>query len=306
MIRRGRERRVAAVILAAAVVLAGNVVACGPSGTPSAPSGRLMVITTTTVFADIVKGVGGDRVDVHSIIPAGVGPEDFEPRPDDARALDGAALIVSNGVGLDDFLDDLLSANAGVTAPRLVLGDGIPAIDVAGEPNPHFWLDPSLVVTYYLPAIARALTAIDPAGAADYETHRTAYADAITALDGELQAQVATLPAASRKLVTFHDAFPYFARHFGFELIGIVVANPGQEASAGEIVSLIKTIRAAGVHAIFGESQSNPSLAETVAQESGVARVVTTMYNDALGPSPADTYVGLLRWDMDQITAALR
>ena len=141
---------------------------------PTRPT--LSVVATTTVFADIVRNVGGERVTVTSIIPAGVGPEDYEPKPDDAKKLAGAELIVSNGVGLDDFLDKLVTAAGEGGAPRLVLGDGIPTIDVDGEPNPHFWLDPSLVASHYVPAIAAALTKLDPAGAATYAANAAAYA----------------------------------------------------------------------------------------------------------------------------------
>src|SRR5215213_3237718 len=134
------------------------LVACGsPAGTPgglsasrvSPDSDAIRVATTTTVFADILSAVGGRRAAVRSIIPSGVGPEDYEPKPDDARSLADAQLIVSNGVGLDDFLDRLLTAGGGGSTPQLVLGDGIPAINVDALPNPHFWLDPSIVKTDY-------------------------------------------------------------------------------------------------------------------------------------------------------------
>ena len=206
----------------------------------------LQVVATTTVLADIVANVGGDRVTVRSIIPPGVGPEDYEPKPDDARALDGADLIVSNGVGLDDFLDGLVEAN-GNDAPRLVLGDGIPTITVDGVPNPHMWLDPTIVAERYVPAIEAKLTEIDPAGAATYRAN----ASGVCRRDrrrwtAELMAEVETIPAASRKLVTFHDAFPYFARHYGFELVGVILGSPGQEPSAGELAALVDTVKAAG------------------------------------------------------------
>ena len=143
-----RASRVVVAALAAVLLL----VACQPGSSPSPASGALKVVATTTVFADIVQNVGGARVSVTSIVPPGVGPEDYEPKPDDARKLTDAALIISNGVGLDNFLDRLLTSIGG-SAPRLVLGEGIPTIDVDGEPNPHFWLDPTLVKQYYLPAI---------------------------------------------------------------------------------------------------------------------------------------------------------
>jgi ABC-type Zn uptake system ZnuABC Zn-binding protein ZnuA len=268
-------------------------------------SGLLRIVTTTTVFADIVQNVAGERASVTSIIPPGVGPEDYEPKPDDARKLAGANLIVSNGVGLDDFLDRLLSSTGG-QAPRLVLGDGIPTLTVDGETNPHFWLDPTLVKQYYLPAITSRLSDLDPAGKPTYEANSAAYGQRLDALDRELKSRVDEIAPENRKLVTFHDAFPYFARHFGFELVGVVLDNVGQEPSASELAMLVQKVKAAHVKAVFSEAQFSPRLSQTLADEAGVSRVVTTLYNDALGPAPADTYLGLMRWNVDQIVSALR
>jgi zinc/manganese transport system substrate-binding protein/manganese/iron transport system substrate-binding protein len=294
--------------LAACLAVPFALVACGPGGANGSPSsiGRLKVVTTTTVFADIVRNVGGDRVAVSSIIPPGVGPEDFEPKPADAKLLSDAKLVVSNGVGLDDFLDGLLASGSGGTTPRLVLGVGIPTLTENGEQNPHFWLDPSLVNQYYVPRIAAKLAEIDPTGKATFDANATAYAASIAALDEELKADVEAIPPANRKLVTFHDAFPYFARHFGFELVGVILQNPGQEPTAAELAALIDRVKSTGVKAVFSEAQFNPSLSETLAREAGIRRVVTTLYTDSLGPSPADSYLGLMRWDVDQIVAALR
>jgi len=272
----------------------------------SAGSAAVRVVATTTVFADIVQNVGGSRVAATSIIPPGVGPEDFEPKPDDAKKIVDAQLIVSNGVGLDDFLDRLLASGSGGTTPRLVLGDGIPVIAVDGQPNPHFWLDPSLVKQYYLPAIAAKLKQLDPAGAATYDANVAAYGAKLDALDTELEGKVAEIPEANRKLVTFHDAFPYFARHYGFELVGVVLANVGQEPTAADLAALVSKVKAAHVKAVFSEAQFSPKLSQTLADEAGIRTVVTTLYNDALGPAPADTYLGLMRWNVDQIVAALK
>ena len=280
--------------------------ACGSGARSSAArSGALSVVATTTVFADIVRNVGGDRVSVDSIIPAGAGPEDYEPKPDDARKLADADLIVSNGVGLDDFLNRLIDAAGDESAPRLVLGDGIPTISVNGEPNPHFWLDPSLVVDHYLPAITAALTRLDPNGTAAYAANSAAYAAEVRNLDAANKARIETIPPANRKLVTFHDAFPYFAAHYGFELVGAIVANVGQEPTASELASLVMTVKAAGVKAVFSEAQFSPELARTLAEEAGVTRVVTTLYNDTLGPPPADTYLTMMEWNVNEIVKAL-
>src|SRR6185369_10712781 len=112
---------------------------------------------------------------------------------------------------------------------------------------PHFWLDPTLVKSDYLPKIVTALSAIAPADAATFQTNAAAYGTQLDALDAELKAKVDAIPVANRKLVTFHDAFPYFARHFGFELIGVVVANVGQEPNAAELAALVEKVKAAHV-----------------------------------------------------------
>ena len=303
--RSSRRAAILTSIVAASIVLTACVPARAAIG-PSADPDALRVTATTTVLADIVKSVGGTRTSVQSIVPPGVGPEDYEPRPADARAIADAQLLVSNGVGLEAFLDRLIRSAGGDDAPRLVLGDGIPAIEVDGEPNPHFWLDPTIVRDDWLPKIVNALSAAAPADRATFEANAAAYAKELTALDAELAAQVATIPPANRKLVTFHDAFPYFARHFGFELVGVVLANVGQEPTAADLANLVDRVRAANVPAVFSEAQFNPKLAQTLADEAGVHRVVTTLYNDALGPPPADTYPGMMRWNMQQIVDALR
>jgi ABC-type Zn uptake system ZnuABC Zn-binding protein ZnuA len=311
-VRLGRSQARLALLLAVILIAFGcGQERPGSSGAPasaasSVDADALRVVTTTTVFADIVRAVGGSRASVRSIIPPGVGPEDYEPKPADARALADARLIVSNGVGLDDFLDRLLSSTGSGGAARLVLGEGIPTIDVDGEPNPHFWLDPTIVKTSYLPKIVDALSMLDPAHRSTFEANAAGYGKQLDDLDAELKAEVATIPAANRKLVTFHDAFPYFARHFGFDLVGVILPNVGQEPTASDLAALVAKVKAAHVHAVFSEAQFNPKLAQTLADEAGISSVVTTLYNDALGPPPADSYPGMMRWNVEHIVDALK
>ncbi|HEX8938811.1 MAG TPA: metal ABC transporter substrate-binding protein [Candidatus Limnocylindrales bacterium] len=305
--RARRPRGRAAIALAAALVMAlAGCTRAGGNGTPggSGGGGPVRVVTTISILADIVRHVGGDRVSVTSIVPAGVGPEDYEPRPDDARALASARLVVSNGVGLDDFLQRLLDAGSGGDAARAVLGQAIPTIDTDGRPNPHFWLDPTLVARYYVDTLVTALGQVDPAGAATYRANGAAFAAELARLDAELQAKVATIPPADRRLVTDHDAFPYFARHYGLTLEGVVLPNVGQDPTAADMAALVGRIRSLGIKAVFAESQFNPKLAQTLADEAGV-KVVATLYSDTLGPPPADTYEGLLRYDVEQVVAGL-
>ena len=127
-----RFSRISSLRAVLVVVLAVAIAGCGTGGGSTPGADGLKVVTTTTVFADIVQNVGGSRVSASSIIPPGVGPEDYEPKPDDAKKLADAKLIVSNGVGLDDFLNDLLASGTGGETPHLVLGDGIPVMTVDG------------------------------------------------------------------------------------------------------------------------------------------------------------------------------
>ena len=279
--------------------------AASPAARSSADSPTVNVVATTTVFADMIRNVAGDRAVVDSVIPPGAGPEDYEPKPDDARKLADADLVVSNGVGLDDFLDDLIAAAGQDSAARLVLGEGLDTITVEGEENPHFWLDPSVVADHYIPAISAALTELDPAGADSYEASATRYIDAVRAMDAANQAKVETIPVGNRKLVTFHDAFPYFAAHYGFELVGVIVENVGQEPTASELAALVETVKAVGVKAVFSEAQFSPDLARTLADEAGVTQVVTTLYNDTVGPPPTDTYLKMMEWNVNEIVEAL-
>jgi zinc/manganese transport system substrate-binding protein/manganese/iron transport system substrate-binding protein len=283
------------------------VSACGSGGpsTSGAAEGSLKVVATTTVFADLLRNVAGDRAVVDSIIPPGAGPEDYEPKPDDARKLADADLIVSNGVGLDDFLDDLIAAAGKESAARLVLGDGLETITVEGEENPHFWLDPTIVAEHYVPAISAKLAELDAAGAAAYEANAAAYIDELGAMDAANAAMIETIPVQNRKLVTFHDAFPYFAEHYGFELVGVIVENVGQEPTASELAALVETVKAAGVKAVFSEAQFSPDLAQTLADEASVTDVVTTLYNDTVGPPPTDTYLKMMEWNVNEIVKAL-
>jgi ABC-type Zn uptake system ZnuABC Zn-binding protein ZnuA len=302
LLRLDITRRVVTAMLSVAFLAA----ACGLSVASPSTAATLRVVTTTTVFADIVKQIGGDDVTVDSIIPAGVGPEDYEPKPADARRLSEADLVVSNGVGLDDFLEGIIEASGKEGVERLVLGEGIPTVTVDGEENPHFWLDPILVERYYLPAIRDKLSKLRPEAAGDFAAATEAYAARLRELDAANIEKIATIPSGRRKLVTFHDAFPYFADHYGFELIGVILENPGQEPSAADLAALVAKVKAAKVPAVFSEAQFDPKLAQTLADEAGVTKVVTTLYNDALGPSPADTYIGLMTWDVDEIVKALK
>ena len=285
------------------------VAACGGPGATPAPSGdTLKVVTTTTVLADLVRQVGGTRVDVFSLVPKGGEVHTFDPTPTDVKRVAGARLLFANGLGLDDWLT-ALAQDAGTDAVVVRLGEDLPGVtylagDGDGEaPNPHVWLDAAYAARY-VDRIEAALSQADPAGAAGYAAAADAYRARLESLDAEITARLGELPSTSRVVVSFHDAFPYFAAAYGLTVAGSIVDAPGQDPSAGDIADLVATIRSGGARAILAEAQFNPRLAETIAAETD-AIVVTDLYSDSVGDAPAETYEGLMRWNTDRLVAAL-
>ena len=301
---RGGKLARALVVSALAVLAAG----CG-STTPGAGSGNdgaLRVVATTTVFADMIENVGGSAVAVTSLVPKGGDVHTFDPTPSAIVAVARADLIFANGLGLDGWLTKVAS-NASAGAPIVLLGEDLPGADVivqGGQPNPHLWMD----VAYgrlYAKRIAIALERARPSSTATIQAGLASYDAKLATLDAWVRAQIATIPAANRKIVSFHDAFPYYARAYGLEIVGTVVKAPGQDPSAGEIAALIDAIRSSGAKGVFSEAQFNDKLVRTIASEAG-ATVESNLYDDTIGDPPIDSYIGIIQWDTERVVVALR
>jgi ABC-type Zn uptake system ZnuABC Zn-binding protein ZnuA len=286
------------------------VAACSSgAGNTDAP-GRLRVVATTTVFADLVRQIGGPAVTVESLVPKGGEVHTFDPTPADAVRLAEAEVVIANGLGLDDWLTDLV-ADAGSDAAVVRLGDGLEGVEyLAAEAdgdatvNPHLWLNVGNARAYAA-RIATALATADPAGEAAYRSGGASLDARLAALDAEIRTAVSAIPAANRRVVSFHEAFPYFAAAYDLEIVGVIVDAPGQDPSAGEIAAVVDAIRESGARAVLAEAQFNADLADTVATEAGVT-VVRDLYTDSLGDAPVDTYEGMMRWNADRIVEALR
>jgi ABC-type Zn uptake system ZnuABC Zn-binding protein ZnuA len=305
--RPGLMGRALALVALMAIVLA----ACrGPtsdgSAAPTPDPDAIRVVATTTVFADLVAQVGGTRVSVHSLVPKGGEVHTFDPTPADIQRIATAQLVVRNGLGLDDWLDSLVN-DAGTQAPSIALAEDLPGVTYltgnGDTPNPHLWMDVAYA-SLYVGRIAQALASVDPPDAGLFAQRAAAYQQTLAALDGRIRGQIATIPAADRVVVSFHDAFPYYARAYGLTVVGTIIDAPGQDPSAGEIAALVDRIRASGAKAIFAEAQFNDALAQAIAGETG-ATVVTDLYDGSLGDAPADSYVGMMTWDTDRVVAAI-
>lgn len=283
---------------------------CTPSNSASStPPGPLPVVTTSTVFADLVSNVGGDLVVATSLAGKNVDVHTFAATPANLRTIAGARLLVMNGLGLDDWLEDTITNTAATGTPLIKLGVDLPGVELLtgeepGTQNPHLWMNVKYA-ELYVDRLAAALKAADPPNAAAYDARATAYKARLETLDASVRTKIATIPEANRKLVMFHDAFPYFAQAYGITIVGVAVEAPGQDPSAGETAALIEAIRAAGVKAIFSESQFPTKLVDQLARETG-AKVVADLYDDALGDPPVTSYEALITWDADQLAAALK
>jgi len=307
-----------------AVLTAAALAACQAGGAAPSPGGSapaqstdpdaLRVVATTTVLADFVRNVGGTEVTVDSLVPKGGEVHTFDPTPEDIANVADADLIVMNGLGLDEWLGDLAADAGAADTPVVELAEDLDGVTyLAGEEeedghageefNPHLWLN----VAYarrYVEKVTDALKAADPADAATYDSNAAAYQARLSELDAWALQQIESIPAENRKIVSFHEAFPYLAAAYGLEIVGVAVEAPGQEPSAAEIAALIDAIREASVKAIFSEAQFPNDLVDRIAAETG-ATVEADLYNDSLGDPPVDTYEGLIRWDIEKIVAAL-
>lgn len=299
--RRRPTLSVAAALLLAAAVTAG---AAGCGDGDAAAGGRLDVLASATFLADIAQNVAGERFTVRSLVPPDADLHAYEPTPRDLAEVAGADLLVVNGAGLEQALEDTVRSS-GSDVRVVVASEGLTPRH--GD-DPHFWLDPVLVKTY-VANIRDAFAAADPEGAAVYERNAAAYEAKLDGLDRWIRAQVATVPPGARKLVTNHLSYGYFAARYGFEVVGAVLpgVSTGDVPSARELAELARTVRASGAKAVFVELEADPSLARQIAAETGVT-VVADLRDHALsGPEgEAPTYIAMMKYDTRRIVEALR
>jgi ABC-type Zn uptake system ZnuABC Zn-binding protein ZnuA len=302
-----------------------------PSSLAQTPAGDdpLQVVASFSILGDLVEQVGGDAVQVTTLIGPGVDAHTYDPAPADLVVLADADVIFENGLGFEPWLEGFYESTQ-PPGTRIIVSEGITPREAGeasdaheeeadaheegeehehGEYDPHAWHDVANVIVI-VGTIRDALAAADPANAALYEANAAAYITELQALDTAIREQVATLPEDRRKLVTSHDTFGYFADAYGFEILGTALGSLSTEAgdpSARDIAMLIAQIEEAGVAAIFAENVANPDLMESLAAEAGVA-LAPALYTDALGPegSPGETYVGMMRSNVTTIVEALR
>lgn len=277
------------------------------------------VVASFSVLGDLAAEVGGDHVTVTTLVGPNGDAHAFEPSPKDAKALGAADVLVENGLGLEHWLERLVSvsgfkgkaviASEGVT-PREWHGDADEAAELEKDSHghavdPHAWQDAQNGIIYVNNIVA-GLSAADPANAADYKANGEKLIGELKTIDARLKQEFAALPEARRKVVTTHDAFGYFGAAYGVSFIAPEGISTESEVSASQIASVIKQIRDEHIQAIFVENITDPRLLNQIAQETGV-KIGGELFSDALSPAdgPAPTYVKMFENNETQLLSAM-
>lgn len=303
--------------------------ACGETSAPAQDTGKLNVVATTSIVADVVSNVGGDLVNVETLIPVGTDPHSFEPTPQDIAKVADAQIVFANGAGLEKFMQNLLeSANA--TDKIVEVSDGIKLLESVGHDDhdneegeeheegddhdhehagsdPHTWVDPNNVMIW-VEHIESALSEADPDNAESYAANAAAYTAELKEVDAWIREQIAQIPPERRVIVTDHRLLGYYVKEYGLEMVGAIV--PGysslSEPSAQELAAIEDAIGELNVPAIFVGNTVNPALGKRVAEDTGTDLVYfyTGSLSQADGEAP--TYLDYLRYNTNVFVNALK
>ena len=298
-----------------------SLIALGLIGSWLAPAwadtdDKLKVITTYSILYDIVRNVGGERVEIHSLAPVGSNPHEYDPLPLDVQKTSDADLVFYNGLNLEAgnaWFDKLLqtAGKSGENAPVFSLSAGVTpqyltSTGQTGAEDPHAWLDVRNGIQYARNAQA-ALSQVDPANAATYQANAAAYIDRLEQLHSKALADFAKIPAERRYLVTSEGAFKYFCDAYGFEAGYIWEINSENQGTPQQVIALLGQLKQRQVPALFVETSVDPRSMEMVSRESGKP-IAGTLFTDSLGlpGGPGDSYIGMLESNNQTILNSLR
>lgn len=277
---------------------------------------QLKVVTTVAPITNIVKNVGGERIQLHGIVPEGTDSHTFEPAPSDIKYLAQADLLIFNGLHLETPTEALASANRKKGAKILKLGDNTISKkdwvfdfsfpESEGNPNPHLWLSVAHAMRY-AELVRDALASLDPAGKTYYEKRSAEYLARLKKLDEAIFKTMETIPPSNRKLLTYHDSWAYFCPRYGCKVVGAVQPSSFSEPSPREMARLIDQLRAEKVPAVFGSEVFPSKILDQIGKEAGVKYVSTLRDDDLPGAAeaPEHTYIGMMVEDVKTMASVL-
>jgi zinc/manganese transport system substrate-binding protein len=304
-------RRAAMSLLAGCLTLA-------VSALPAAAQndGKLKVVATFSILGDMVRNVGGDRIEVATLVGPDGDAHVYSPTPADARRLTEAKIVFTNGLKFEGWIDRLVKSS-GTKAVRIEAAKGVKPLEAGeeghghdhghshGSSDPHAWQSIANA-KIYVANIRDALIAADGPGKAVYEANAASYLEQLDAVEAEVQQLVAGIPAERRRIITSHDAFRYFEDAYGIDFVAPQGVSTESEASAKDVARIIQQIRREKISAVFVENVSDARLMERIAKETG-ARIGSRVYSDALSKAggPAGTYIDLMRHNIRAFSTAL-
>jgi manganese/zinc/iron transport system substrate-binding protein len=313
----GRWRRSLAVALVGGLI-AVLAVGCGGGGAGEAGASedKIQATTTTTMITDLVRQIGGDRVEVTGLMGPGVDPHLYRASQGDVSALQEADAVFYNGLFLEGQMEDILE-KTGEQKPTVQVTGDIPEEELLGSPqyedqfDPHVWFDATLWKTTVDPVVEQ-LSELDPDGASEFEQRGEEYKQQVEELHSFVEEEISSIPEEQRVLVTAHDAFNYFGRQYGMEVRGLQGISTEAEAGSRDVQELADFLAENEIKAIFVESSVPPETVEAVqdaAQDKGwELEIGGELYSDAGGDegTEAETYTGMFRENVETITGALR
>jgi zinc/manganese transport system substrate-binding protein len=293
-------------------ILSGTAAAVATSVVgPALGQETIKVVATFSIIADLVRNVGGGRLDIASLVGPNGDAHVYMPSPADAKMLAAAKAVVVNGLGFEGWIERLVKAS-GTKAPIILASQGVkPRRQDSGHDHDHGDVDPHAWQSVanamiYVANIRDALASVDPSAKADYQANAAAYLARLEALDKEVRAELARIPSDRRRIITTHDAFGYFGAAYGVALIAPSGVTTDSEPSARDVAGIIGQIRKQKIPAVFLENVTDPRLLERISRESG-AKIGGTLYSDALTDpkGEAPTYIDMMRHNVRQLAAAL-
>lgn len=297
----GRMAMLLGAILTAALILGGSGLTHGQAR----DANDLNVVVTTTILGDVVANVAGDTFEPQVLLQPGQNPHAVSLNPSMLRAMVEADVVLAQGLGFEEFLDDALEAS-GDEINLIRVSDGVPTRQLGDAIDQHAWFNPANVAIW-TDNVREVLVELDPGNAEQYAINAMRYQGQLAELDAFIEERVSELDSPERKIVADHRAWGYFADRYGFEFLGAVIPNlsDNAEPSARDVARTIEVIRAENVPAIFVGSTARPDVAEQVAEETG-AEIVRLFTGSLSGPDgPAPTYLAHMRFNVNAIVDAL-
>jgi len=278
---------------------------------------KIKAVTTIGMVADLVRQVGGDKVEVDQLMGPGIDPHLYKPTATDASRLSKADVVFYSGLMLEGRMGDLFARLARTGKKVYATTESVPQdqllepAEFAGHHDPHIWFDVSMWAET-VPTIIKGLSDVDPTNKATYEKNGADLMARLAKLDEWCKDTAAQLTEAQRILVTSHDAYNYFGRAYGFKVVGLQGVSTVSEAALADMASLVDFIKKQGVKAIFVESSVNPAAIKRVSEDSG-AKIGGELFSDAMGETgqqkggfDVGTYEGMVRYNLTTIVNALK